>query len=142
MIKVTLFESVKRSIKKYGEMDRVRWLMHRMDGTDEPLLPKRNEKSPPSDPAQVVLYTLNMNYAAEVEEAFAALNAGDPNAMANYNLKQIEQIKALISMAIQVKNKGDMMRVMVCITMDAHNRDCVKFKLLLFKITDVTNFQW
>ncbi len=142
VIKVTLFEAVKRSIKKYHEMDRVRWLMHRMDGSDEPLLPKRNEKSPPSDPAQVILYTLNMNYAAEVEEAFAALDAGDPNAMAEYNAKQIEQIKALIAMAIKVKNKGDMMRVMVCITMDAHNRDCVKNKLLLFKITDVNNFQW
>lgn len=34
------------------------------------------------------------------------------------------------------------MRIMVCITMDAHNRDCVRNKLVLFNITDVTSFQW
>ena len=36
----------------------------------------------------------------------------------------------------------DVMRIMVCITMDAHNRDCVRNKLVLFDIQEVTSFQW
>jgi dynein heavy chain len=62
--------------------------------------------------------------------------------MKEYNQKQITQIKALIAMAIKVNTKGDMMRIMVCITMDAHNRDCVKNKLVQFDIQDVQSFQW
>ena len=49
----------------------------------------------------------------------------------------LKQIKGLISMAIKVDTKMDMMRVMVCITMDAHNRDIVRNKLVLFNIQEV-----
>jgi dynein heavy chain len=62
--------------------------------------------------------------------------------MKDYNAKQIVQIKALINMAIKVHTPGDMMRIMVCITMDAHNRDCIKNKIVLFDIQDVQSFQW
>ncbi len=77
-----------------------------------------------------------------MEEAFGKIADGDPEAMREYNAKQIVQIKALIAMAIKVSTRGDEMRIMVCITMDAHNRDCVKNKLVLFGITDVLSFQW
>jgi dynein heavy chain len=45
-------------------------------------------------------------------------------------------------MAIKVSTKMDVMRIMVAITMDAHNRDCVRNKLVLFDIQEVTSFQW
>jgi len=142
VIKITMFENLKRSLTKYASMDRVDWLMHRMDGSCAHHKPERNDKSEPSDPAQIILLVLAIYYVQEVEEAFAKLADGEVNAMKEYNQKQITQIKALISMAIKVDTKGDMMRIMVCITMDAHNRDCVKNKLVQFDIQDVTSFQW
>ena len=139
-IKETLFEHLKRSLTKYASMDRIEWLMHRLDGSCSPLTtsnPPRNDKIDPSDCAQIVLLVLAVYYVEEVEEAFRGLEAGQPNSMREYNEKQIKQIKGLISMAIKVDTKMDMMRIMVCITMDAHNRDIVRNKLVLFNIQEV-----
>ena len=78
-------------------------------------------------------HSLTLN-PSQVEEAFEALQT-DPNAMADYNLKQIDQLKAFIKMAIKVKTGADIMRVMVCITMDAHGRDVVHDQLVKLKVS-------
>jgi dynein heavy chain len=94
VIKITLFENTKRCLAKYAAMDRVEWLMHRMDGSSKLYPPERNDKSEPSDAAQIMLLVLAVYYSQEVEEAFEGLANGDVNAMKDYNQKQIVQIKA------------------------------------------------
>lgn len=81
VIKITMFENLKRSLTKYAAMDRVEWIMHRMDGSCALLLPERNDNVDPSDPAQIMLLVLAIYYVQEVEEAFAKLADGEVNAM-------------------------------------------------------------
>ena len=66
VIKLTMYQNLKRSLAKYASMDRVEWVMHRLDGSSFPLAPERHEKSPPSDPAQIVLLVLAIFYVQEV----------------------------------------------------------------------------
>ena len=134
-MKQTLFQTLKRSLVRYTKMKRTAWLMHYDDKVGRP-----------SDPAQIILLTVAVNYVSEVEEAFANLEAGNPQALAEYNEKQIEQLSDLIRVTSGFSefgqlNKGDRTRVMVCITMDAHGRDIVQ-KLVRENVDKVSAFQW
>jgi dynein heavy chain, axonemal len=56
-MKMTLFQNLRRSLVRYKEMTRPEWLMH-----------KDSKTGRPSDPAQIILLTLAVNYVAEVRE--------------------------------------------------------------------------
>lgn len=135
-MKISLFKNLKRSLLRYHEMDRSTWLMHKK--------PSPNSQENSSDPAQIVLLTLAINYVEEVEQAFRSMNdtaSPNPNAMKEYSEKQIDQLKELIRLTQTKLNKSDRTRVMVCITMDAHSRDIV-LGLIRDEIKEVSHFQW
>lgn len=129
-MKMTLFLNLKRSVVRYREMNRSEWLMH-----------KDKKTGRPSDPAQIILLTVAVNYVQEVEEAFAKMGKGNAKAMDEQYERQIEQLSDLIRLTQSNITKGDRQRVMVCITMDAHSRDIVE-KLCREKVSEVTCFQW
>lgn len=131
-MKTTLFKAFTRSLRRYQEMPRIDWLMHKDSRTEQP-----------SDPAQIVLLTLAVNYVHEVEEAFERMRTGeDPKALSAQYQRQIEQLSELIRLTQSSHlSKGDRQRVMVCITMDAHSRDIVE-KLCREQVDDVNCFQW
>ena len=131
-MKTTLFKTFTRSLRRYQEMPRIDWLMHKDSRTEQP-----------SDPAQIVLLTLAVNYVHEVEDAFERMRTGeDPKALAAQYRKQVEQLSELIRLTQSSGlSKGDRQRVMVCITMDAHSRDIVE-KLCREQVDDVNCFQW
>ena len=135
-MKQALFNNLVRSLVRYNAMTRSEWLMHKK--------PEPNPKEDASDPAQIILITLAVYYVEEVEEAFRAMvNPSKPNkeAMKEYSLKQVDQLKELIRLTQTKLNKSDRTRVMVCITMDAHSRDIV-INLIRDAVEEVTAFQW
>lgn len=129
-MKKTLFLNLKRSLVRYREMSRSEWLMD-----------KDKKTGRPSDPAQIILLTLAVNYVGEVEQAFGKIAKGSPKALLDQYERQIEQLNDLIRLTQSNITKGDRQRVMVCITMDAHSRDIVE-KLCREKVSEVTCFQW
>jgi len=129
-MKMTLFLNLKRSLRRYKEMTRPEWLMH-----------KDKKTGRPSDPAQIILLTVAVNYVAEVEDALNSISKGSPNALQTQYERQIEQLSDLIRLTQSNITKGDRQRVMVCITMDAHSRDIVE-KLCRDKVSEVSDFQW
>ncbi len=131
-MKLTLFKSLTRSLHRYQELPRVDWLMHKDPQTEQP-----------SDPAQIVLLTLAINYVHEVEEAFERMQSGeDPKALKAQYQRQVQQLSDLIRLTQSSGlSKGDRQRVMSCITMDAHSRDIVE-KLCREQVQDVNCFQW
>jgi dynein heavy chain len=135
-MKISLFKNLKRSLVRYHEMNRIDWLMHKKPA------PNPNEDS--SDPAQIILLTLAINYVEEVEQAFRDINdptQPNPHAMKEYADKQVDQLKALIRLTQTKLNKSDRTRVMVCITMDAHSRDIVQ-GMVRDDVHEVSHFQW
>lgn len=133
-MKQTLFNNLIRSIDRYQQMSRTEWLMHKK--------PEPNPKEDASDPAQIILLTLAINYVEEVEQAFRDMKEKpNPKAMKEYSSKQVEQLKDLIRLTQTKLNKSDRTRVMVCITMDAHSRDIV-FGMIREEVSEVTAFQW
>ena len=107
-------------------MTRSEWLMHKKPGT--------NPSEDASDPAQIILLTLAINYVEEVEQAFRDIQhttTPNPHAMKEYSAKQVDQLKELIRLTQTKLNKSDRTRVMVCITMDAHSRDIVLGRLYI-----------
>eukprot|EP01041_Mallomonas_annulata_P001785 gene1785-3464_t len=129
-MKTSLFYNLTRSVIKYSQMPRNDWLMHRNEGQSEP-----------SDPAQIILLTLAINYVEEVEQVFRDFEKGKMNAMKEYSDKQIVQLKDLIRLTQSKIGRGDRTRVMVCITMDAHSRDIV-LKMIREDVQEVSAFQW
>ena len=135
-MKISLFKNLKRSITRYASMSRSDWLMHKKKD------PNPNEDS--SDPAQIILLSLAIFYVEEVEQAFRDMNhksSPNKNAMKDYSLKQVDQLKELIRLTQTKLNKSDRTRVMVCITMDAHSRDIV-LGMIRDEVSEVTHFQW
>lgn len=133
-MKQTLFNNLMRSVERYQQMGRNEWLMHKK--------PEPNPKEDASDPAQIILITLAINYVEEVEQAFRDMQEKpNPKAMKEYSGKQVEQLKDLIRLTQTKLNKSDRTRVMVCITMDAHSRDIV-FGMIRDEVQDVSAFQW
>lgn len=132
-MKLTLFKNLQRSLVRYRSMPRSDWLMHRK--------PDPNPSEDSSDPAQIILLTLAINYVEEVEQAFRDMKASNPNALLDYKEKQVDQLNALIRLTQNNLNKSDRTRVMVCITMDAHSRDIV-LGMIRDKVSDVSSFQW
>ncbi|CAB1113053.1 unnamed protein product [Ectocarpus sp. CCAP 1310/34] len=128
--KASLYNNLKRSLSRYNEMSRPEWLMH-----------KNPSSGRPSDPAQIILLTLAINYVSEVEAAFIEGQKGKQNALTHYNKQQIDQLNDLIRLTQSDLTKGDRTRVMVCITMDAHGRDVVQ-KMAREGVTKATEFQW
>ncbi|CBJ30911.1 Dynein heavy chain family dynein heavy chain [Ectocarpus siliculosus] len=128
--KASLYNNLKRSLSRYSEMSRPEWLMH-----------KNPTSGRPSDPAQIILLTLAINYVSEVEAAFIEGQKGKQNALTHYNKQQIDQLNDLIRLTQSDLTKGDRTRVMVCITMDAHGRDVVQ-KMAREGVTMATEFQW
>jgi len=129
-MKLTLFSNLKRSLIRYNQMPRKDWVM----ALDE-------SGTRPADPAQIVLMTLAVNYVAEVEEAFTAMQAGSAEAMVDYNALQVDQLADLVRLTQTDIDGEHRCRVMVCITMDAHGRDIVQ-KLIREKVSSTTAFQW
>lgn len=136
-MKTTLFNNLKRSLVRYQSMSRPDWLMHKKPA------PNPNENS--SDPAQIILLTLAINYVEEVEQVFrdmkASPKAANANPMIAYKEKQVQQLNDLIHLTQKNLNKSDRQRVMVCITMDAHSRDIV-IGLIRDNVTEASSFQW
>lgn len=129
-MKATLFRALQCSLRRYQQLPRADWLMHRDPGTGRP-----------SDPAQIMLLTLAVNYVQEVEEAFKRL-ASDPRAMEAQYERQVQQLADLIRLTQSAGlSREDRQRVMVCITMDAHARDVVE-KLCREKASSAGCFQW
>jgi len=127
-MKMTLFKHVERCIVRYQELGRVEWLMH--GGSKQP-----------TDAAQVCIFVSAVNYVNEVEQAFKDIKAGDKEAMITYNAKQVVQLKDLINTTTTALTKGQRMRVMCMITLDAHNRDIVA-KMVRTEVMEVSHFQW
>ena len=132
-MKQTLFNNLVRSLVRYKSMTRSEWLMHKK--------PDPNPKEDASDPAQIILITLAVYYVEEVEQAFRDMEKNKPNAMKDYSLMQVDQLKELIRLTQTKLNKSDRTRVMVCITMDAHSRDIV-IGMIRDNVQEVTAFQW
>ena len=133
-MKQTLFNNLKRSVVRYSAMSRSDWLMHKK--------PDPNPKEDASDPAQIILLTLAIYYVEEVEQVFREYAAkSNPNAMKDYSLRQVDQLKELIRLTQTKLNKSDRTRVMVCITMDAHSRDIV-IGMVRDEVQESTAFQW
>ncbi|CAM9266952.1 unnamed protein product [Chrysoparadoxa australica] len=129
-MKKSLFCNLEKSLVRYHEMSRPEWLMHKNPATGQG-----------SDPAQIILLTLAINYVQEVEQTFGKMEKGDPKALETYNKKQMDQLSDLIHLTQSDLSKGDRTRVMVCITMDAHGRDVVQ-KMMLEGVTEAGAFQW
>jgi len=128
-MKISLFNNLKRSVVRYLSMSRTDWLMH------------KKPDNTPSDPAQIILLTLAINYVEEVEQVFRDFSGGNQNAMREYSGKQVEQLKELIRLTQTKLSKGDRTRVMVCITMDAHSRDIV-IGMVRENVRESSAFQW
>jgi dynein heavy chain len=131
-MKTTLFRCLERSLRRYQQLPRIDWLMHRDPATGRP-----------ADPAQIVLLALAINYVQEVEEAFERLASGaDPRALEAQYERQVAQLSDLIRLTQSAGlSREDRQRVMVCITMDAHARDVVE-KLCREKASHAGCFQW
>jgi len=128
--KLSIFQTVKRSLVRYADLPRPEWLLAKNEVTARPL-----------DPAQTTLLILAINYVREVEEVFELIGQGNPDAMSMYSEKQIDQLSDLIRLTQSNLNKGDRTRVMVCITMDAHGRDIVQ-RMIRMKVDAIGHFQW
>lgn len=129
--KLSLFETVKRSLVRYGEQPRSEWA-----------LSKEADTGRPHDPAQTTLLVLAINYVAEVEQALEDMeHRGDVDALTRYSQKQREQLNDLIKLTRTDLTKGDRARIMNCITMDAHSRDVVE-SMIRQKVDSVDSFQW
>ena len=129
--KKSIFETVKRSLVRYKEMPRDKWV-----------LAKEAETKRPLDPAQTTLLVLAINYVEEVENVFRDIeNNGRADAMLMYSDQQKAQLRGLIKLTQSELSKGDRTRVMVCITMDAHARDIVE-KMVRNKVDSVDSFMW
>ena len=129
--KQSLFETVKRSLVRYGEQPRSEWVLSKEDGTGRP-----------HDPAQTMLLVLGVNYVAEVEQALEDMEQrGEADALSRYLQKQREQLNDLVKLTCTDLTKGDRSRVMNCITMDAHSRDVVE-SMVRQKVSSVDSFLW
>ena len=129
--KVTIFETVKRSLVRYKELPRSDWVLAKDPLTRHSL-----------DPAQTTLLVLGINYVEEVERSFEKIQSGENhNALEEYSKKQHEQLDDLIRMTQSDLTKGDRTRIMVCITMDAHARDLVR-NMIHHKVTKADSFLW
>jgi dynein heavy chain len=128
--KKSIFQTVKRSIFRYGKMPRKEWV-----------LSKDNKNERPLDPAQTTLLVLAINYVEEVETVFLEMEDGKHDAMVKYSQKQIKQLSDLIQLTQTRLSKGDRTRIMVCITMDAHSRDIVE-KMMRSKVNSSDFFMW
>ena len=80
----------------------------------------------PLDYAQSTLLVLAINYVNEVEKVFEEREPGQPKAMVDYAGKQGNQLSDLNQHTQLNLSRGVRMRVMACITMDAHARDIVE----------------
>ena len=132
-MKSSLFANLKRSLVRYQEMGRGDWLMHKKNDSDP--------NSDASDPAQIILLTVAINYVEEVETAFRDIAKGNARALWEYKEKQVAQLSELIRLTQTKLNKSDRTRVMVCITMDAHSRDIV-INMCRDDVTVASHFQW
>jgi dynein heavy chain, axonemal len=135
-MKTALFNNLKRSVVRYSSMNRSEWLMHKK--------PAPNPKEDASDPAQIILLTLAVNYVQEVENVFkdySEPSKAGQNHMRTYSELQVEQLKELIRLTQTKLNKSDRTRVMVCITMDAHARDIV-LGMIRDSVQECSAFQW
>lgn len=121
-MKTSLFNNLKRSLVRYQKMSRSDWLMHKLpDGTFGYGYESKVQDS--SDPAQIILITVAVNYVEEVEQAFRDMHSGNAKAMLEYKDKQVDQLKDLIGLTTTDLNKSDRTRVMVCITMGKFSKN-------------------
>jgi dynein heavy chain len=134
--KQTLFNCLLRSLKRYNDMPREKWIMHKK--------PEPNPEQVASDPSQILLLVVAVYYVQEVEDVFSGF--ADPSKcrddlLTEYSNLQVLQLKELIKLTQSKLNKSDRTKVMVCITMDAHSRDIV-IDLIRDNIRESSSFKW
>ena len=127
--KKSIFETVKRSLRRYEIMHRPEWLL------------TKDESNQSIDPAQTTLLVLAINYVKEVENSLRMVSEGNNKALLGYGEKQINQLNDLIRLTQTNLSKGDRTRIMVSITMDAHGRDIVQ-KMIRSKVDSEDSFMW
>jgi dynein heavy chain len=124
----SMFKELVRSLKNYQKMSRIDWLM--------------NGGAVPEDMAQVSLLVAGVNYGDDLEfKVFPGIQKGNQNGMKEYNAEQIKELGELISTTRTKLEKGQRMRVMCMITLDAHQRDIVA-KMNLMKVEAADHFMW
>ena len=96
---------------------RLDWLMLRHSTKDL----KGNDR--PKTPAQLIVFVSQMSYCVETEKA---LDKGGYKALAEYQEKQLSDLNDLVLITRQKLSKADRQRIMVMITLDAHNRDILQ----------------
>ncbi|KAL8008331.1 putative AAA+ ATPase domain, dynein heavy chain region D6 P-loop domain, immunoglobulin-like protein [Plasmopara halstedii] len=128
-MRLTLFKHIERSLVAYTEMPRVNWINF------------RDESHKPMDAAQIILLAAGVHYVEEVEHSFRSIQAGDKNALKDYNTTQEKQLEDLIKLTQSDISYAERQRVMVLITMDAHGRDIVA-NMIRAGVQEATHFQW
>ena len=93
------------------------------------------------DPAQIVLLVSGITMVTELEDAMDVVAAGDAHGVEAFGERQIGQLQDLIKLTQTALSKGDRMRVMCMITLDAHTRDMIA-KLLRENALAKSDFQW
>ena len=124
----SLNKALERSRARYPSQSRIEWLMHRF-----------NERA--CDPAQIVLLVSGITMVTELEDAMDVVAAGDAHGVEAFGERQIGQLQDLIKLTQTALSKGDRMRVMCMITLDAHTRDMIA-KLLRENALAKSDFQW
>lgn len=128
-MRLTLYKHIERSLVAYKEMPRCEWINF------------KDDTGKPKDAAQIILLAAGVHYVQEVEQSFRSIQAGDKDALKNYNKLQEVQLTDLIKLTQSNISSAERQRVMVLITMDAHGRDIVA-NMIRAEVDDASSFQW
>jgi len=92
-------------------------------------------------PNQIMLCTSLIDFTCEMELSFKALMSTNKNAMKDYLVKKSAQLTSLIELVRTDLTRGERMKVMCLITLDAHSRDIVE-NIIRENVEDLNAFQW
>ena len=99
------------------------------------------EKWVKKEPNQIILTTSLVYFTKKMEASFAALKAGDDQALEKMLQSKKDALTELIDLVRTNLTKAERMKIMCLITLDAHSRDICQ-NLLEGKVTEVTQFEW
>eukprot|EP00163_Fabomonas_tropica_P031151 TRINITY_DN730_c1_g2_i2.p1 TRINITY_DN730_c1_g2~~TRINITY_DN730_c1_g2_i2.p1 ORF type:complete len:4514 (+),score=1634.66 TRINITY_DN730_c1_g2_i2:234-13775(+) len=117
----SLHAILEEAVREYGDMPREEWLT--------------------KYPAQLVLVASQIWWTSEVTYNFDQLEAGNENALKEYNKKQDVQLKKLIEMIQGNLDRNERGKVMNLVTLDVHALDVVA-GLVRDKIDNPAAFGW
>lgn len=147
----TLNSHLKASYARFMDQERLEWLLNRRslqpfeedEANQDPdaVLKVSPFEEQNSDAAQIAILVAGMRHVESVEKAFDTMADGNPGALDLYYQQQLRQLTDLIKRTRTPLIKGDRIRIMVMITMDAHNRDVVE-GLHREEVTSKLAFQW